>query len=364
MSGELVVNTASSYVRRLVPFRKNRFEHATSRHVSAVLERVKGVDEPSLLHRLFPDSMIEHATPSGYRYEKISERLHSGTAANVGYFGPHPSDLADFIGGLTVMSAVPAYEFLLTEGEKGAPPLSEETTRIIRRQETINSTSLQGTTLAYVRTPDGRMLSDGRLLNHIPELTVMMKERIRALDLSIIIAPAPEIDHPDHVAVHAGVVGALLQLAEEGYYKGRSLPALYITDPEFGYESGSEKTKLEVRDQLPTRYPADFSLRRGRDYTYMPYPFVVPQFIIDVSSAIGRATEALYAHQTQMKEITGEEKDYVDKIPVLKRVRGMQIGKGWGEGLRQYVIDGVTTHENTLLHVLPRGVMYELKHTS
>lgn len=311
-----------------------------------ILPYIEALQERSLLQILYDGmSPITTATPSGYTYREVThipERRETGI--HIGYFGPHPSDLPDFIAGIAYnLQYATLHEFLATEGELGAEPLLPSQTRRIRRIEAANSAYILKNNLQYLQMPDGNMLPDGDLLDYLPQLTGRIQTAIRTSNLEVIIIPGPEVDHPDHVAVHVATVKALFELAKEGYYRNRAHPALYVTDPEFGYGSGGEWVSQKVKTAFP-------------EYTYLRdmKHFSLPQYIVDISSAIHTATKALFVHNTQM-----DGKPYAMKIPALKRIRGMQVGRQWGEALTQWIIPGITTSENIISSYLPRGSILE-----
>ncbi|MDE2025646.1 MAG: PIG-L family deacetylase [Patescibacteria group bacterium] len=332
----------------------------TSLAVSSVLTRMRQSDMTAVTNLLYGSlSQAEMktvlATPAGFGYEPIRSQETVVRSANVGYFGPHPSDMVDFLGGtvgLLKRGKHFVYEFLLTEGEKGIDRVPGEIVRKIRRIETKKAADLQGIRLHYLRVPEGGMLPDGELLSHIDSLTYIIKGAILSRKLDIIFAPAPELDHPDHVAVNIAVIRAITQLAQSGYFKNRKLPALYLTDPEFGYASGGEWAMQKVQ----SIYPGNFITRRGREL-----PTDIKTMLIAVDSEIETAIEALYMHGSQMKYGDGRAKEYAEMIPALKRLLGTRIHRGFAERFRQVHIPGVTAVENNLLPLIPEGNVFQMK---
>lgn len=313
--------------------------------IPTLLDQIVRTSQSELFRVLYDGKApLSSATPEGFSYFPVQvEKNNEITPARIGYFGPHPSDLPDFIGGITSqLTSASMHEFLLTEGELGAEPLSKEETRRIRRKETLDGAQILGNEVSVLSTQHGEVLPDGDVISHLGIATQLVKKNIKNQDLSIIIAPGPEVDHPDHVATFLAVTNALKELGEEGYFTKKELPAFYITDPEYGYSSGGNWAKEKVRQVV-------------RDYPYLAdnQAFVMPEFIVDISRGMQKATASLLAHTTQMKG-----KEYLWKIPMLKRVRGQQIGKEWGEALRQVILPGITKSENSLQdHV--NGKMYQ-----
>jgi len=356
-----LINSIARYYQRVYPHTfadGERYQTVISDDTKAILTEAAGKSEGDILRELSGDRMLIPATPGTIFTEILATPETQPSIPVAGYFGPHPSDFVDFLGGtIKLMQGVEIYEFLVTAGEKGAPPLSTEETRRIREQETMVSSEMLGITTL----PLPVQVPDGEAIHHISFIARQIQKQIVAHNLQIIFAPAPEVDHPDHVAVHFAVLEALQSLKDEGYFDRRALPALYITDPEFGFNSAGEWAFRKVSSVFPERYPASSRfLRRGTIDQVGIDPMVVPGFIISIpDQTMEEATEALYAHKTQMWETGGQEKSYRRKIPAFKRLRGLQIGKPWGEGLRQYTIPGITSYENMLLNYLPIQSMYE-----
>ena len=317
------------------------------RFEDTLLDQVSLMSQSELLEVLYDGkSPILSAPPEGFTYIKIQkEKKNTVKRGRIGYFGPHPSDLPDFIGGITSqLHNASMNEFLLTEGELGASPLSEDETRRIRRQEAIGGSIILENIIKVLSKENGIVLPDGDVLSHMDEATQLVKQTIQHEELSIIIAPGPEADHPDHVATFLAVMQALCQLGQEGYFIDKEIPAVYLTDPEYGYGSGGSWAKEKIEAIV-------------HDYPYLKQmeAFVTPDYIVDISAGMQKATAALLMHATQM-----EGKEYLWKIPMLKRVRGLQIGVAWAEGLRQVIFPGVSSNENKLAEYLPEKSMFIL----
>lgn len=316
------------------------------RSALTLLDMIEQTSQKELFQVLYNRELpISSATPEGFMYAPLKKELTSSyRPIRIGYFGPHPSDLPDFIGGITSqLQNASMHEFLLTEGELGAEPLSPQQTKIVRRGETLHGAEILGNSVK-VLSDNEQVLPDGDVLTHLATAARLVKQTIQEEDLSIIIAPGPEVDHPDHVATYLAVTQALLELRDEGYLEGKELPALYLTDPEYGYSSGENWAKEKVKEII-------------WDYPYLVDKeiFVLPDFIIDISKGMQQAVASLLMHDTQMNG-----KEYLWKIPMLKRVRGQQIGKSWGEALRQIVIPNTTQQNNLLLDYLPEESMFAL----
>ena len=119
-----------------------------------------------------------------------------------------------------------------------------------------------------------------------------------------------------------------------------ALPQFLVHDPEFGVRpAATEWTGGSSDPQLDT------------------HPFIVPHLIVDITDTADKKWKALHQHRTQI-HLVGD--DYRKKIPMLARLRGIQIGSGMGEGFRQVVIRGVTTDKNRLAQNLPNGTVHEV----
>ena len=177
--------------------------------------------------------------------------------------------LADRGAAVTVMTA--------TDGEatKGSRVSHHETARR-RRAEAKRAAAVAGATPRFLG------LADGRLSEHVVELTAALREAIAELEPEAVFAPWLLDGTPDHRAVAEALVGALADGAGNGW-------------PEvWGYEV---------------------------------WTALVPNRIVEITSVIGRKREALGAYRTASLALdlsAGEG---------LGRWRTMQSlgGRGWAE---------------------------------
>ncbi len=318
------------------------------------LEGVRQEREAFLLEELFRrngrQDVVPVATPPGYAYELVRP-VGGATGVDVG--GPlmqiaaHPGDGPDFCYATSLLlesNRCYQYEFhevVLTDGERGVEHWDAEQTRLVRRAEASAGAALVGSQLHFMGYPDGGLstLSEQRrrrLVRQLAELVAQVRP-------ALLLVHPPYRDHPDHAWAFQLTRSALV-------YAARWLakrPALFVHDVEFG-----------LRQQRIWR-PCPLDVRVAT------YPFHVPDYLVNISATHQRAQEALYKHQTQMRDpVSGQPKAYADLIHMLAQVRGLQLGIqdevlcSTGQGFSHIVIPDVTSEWNILAERLPAGSLY------
>lgn len=311
-------------------------------------------DEASLLAEIFrrngrEKSLVQTATPPGYRYEREVSRspLPVDASGPIMQIAAHPGDGPDFFYATYLKIASNTQyrnsydEILVTDGEGGVDGWPAEKTRRVRREEAYAGAEMVGSRLHFLGYPDGSLSS--LAIRKKRRLVTQLAEKIGAIRPGILVVHSPKNDHPDHAQCFLLTIAALKLHSQTG---GKA-PTLLIHDVEFGLQQESLWVPPMVDPLVET------------------YPVHAPDFIVDISSTHQTAQRALHKHQTQMYDpVLGQPKLYVDLVDTLARVRGLQfLPKGvsqipQGQGFSHVVIPGVTSEYNLLPLRLPANSVY------
>ena len=322
------------------------------RHTDHLEEPFQGY-EAALLSELFRrngrEDVVGTATPPGYSYREdtMPSAMPIDARGPVMQVAAHPGDGPDFFYATYLKMAANTkycntyHEVLLTDGEGGVDGWHPDRTRQVRAAEACAGAEIVGSTLHFLRYPDGSLPSLAE--RERTQLIAALAALIGDIQPCLLVVHPPKNDHPDHAYSFLLTLAAL----ELNARAGRRVPTLLIHDVEFGLQQES----LCVPDalDLPTR----------------EYPMHSPGLIVDISSTHQTAQRALHKHETQMYDpVRGQPKAYADLIDTLAQVRGLQfIAEGatqmpQGQGFSHVVIPGVTSEQNVLLFRLAAGSIY------
>lgn len=362
------------------------------------MEASRNASERDAIRRLLgvwkdrPLPAPEHATPAGFSYVAHVRPEHTppGDAlpGDTLLLSPHPSDVSgDFFPILIHhlhAQGMPCRQLLVTRGEKGNPPMSDDETIDLRAEEEAQAAQVTGINVEYLTTDasahdlhdDAHHFHDGELLQQLPELTQRLKEYIRQEKPRRLALPSLYPDHPDHVATALAALNAVIALRDEGFFTDTQHGPIEIftSDPEFALAAGVPWAAQEITDSgvhIPRyRYAVDEATREVNavaDITAENDPdafsfegaFAVPPLLVTASEAIESAKiKALLMHRSQ----TGcDEKPYLDLLPVVDGVRGKQAGSDWATAVYPINIPGVTARRFSLADLLPQENVFQLR---
>jgi len=338
---------------------------------------LESIELELLHHTQNEDRRAAKGMPSGYAYRPpaiISVPSHNRkTTLRVVALSPHPSDAtADLAAGiLSTLAQRGALieEWLLSRGELGSNSMAPAETIAVRIEEERHSAAMLGIKPSYLSrdgalvTPEDckefanpeseRYFPDGSLMEHIEELTELLKARFLADPPDCLILPSLYPDHPDHLATTLAALNALDQL------RGRLPQPIEVicSDPEFALSAGLPWAVENIpqvyggraaingierikpfhfhwaQDQVTgVLSPAPIAHEVHHHHLREAAEVAVPPFMLGLSeSQVMQQMQAIAGHETQMVEWDHDgrpvEKTYQRLIPGVSRMMAKLLPK-------------------------------------
>lgn len=245
--------------------------------------------------------------------------------------GCHPDDIEEFCGGTLLLLKEAGYGLTLavmTQGESGSRVASAEEIAKIRDHEAREAAIALGA--KYINLG----LSDEKVEVN-PDNTRKLVKVIREVKPQIILT------HPviDYMSDHENTGRLVLEAGPAAKHPN--------------YEADTTASAI---DRLPYLYhwdPQDLKLPTGQ---YAPIGTIV-----DISSVIEDKLAAFAKHSSQMGFSEHRKtSDVVEKARLWGRIRGLQVGVSYGEGLNQQLMAGYPTR-NILAEALGIDKVYSLR---
>ncbi len=245
----------------------------------------------------------------------------------------HPDDAEILAGGTLALLAARGHHIVIatmTAGDCGSVEYGPEEIADIRRQEAARAAAIIGAEHHWLGFKDLAIFEDDASRRRVTAA-------IRRFRPEIVVTASPRDYHCDHEATSGLVTNACF---------GASAPN-YLTQ---------SLDQSHAIDRIPHLYYLDPAEGIDRDGAT-----ILPQFLVDVSSAMETKRKMLAAHESQRAWLRKQHgmDDFIETMEEWTRSRGRLAGVEWAEGFRQYA--GHAYPRTPLLQELLSGLVRPLK---